>query len=459
MKKNLCISSFLLFFLFLTTTSDALSQLPRNAFLQYNDNSRDVKTLQEILNSDPDTIITNEGAGSPGKENWFFGELTRQAVSRFQSIHNITVSGKVDLSTLKVLNQVASGQLKNNSSTSKTYGEIEVPKEEENIYLNSEKNPHISVDNPQENTTTNPTEKISKTYLDSMLEKYTNYFSNNSEVNQRNNNPNVPNNPNNPLTNVPPNPYLNPFANPYLSPYANPYGKQNPTGNSGGGGRGFGGGGSGGGQQSIFQRLSSVLGGGQQGSQQNSPTPMYSANYSGQTGGPLNKNLKEAGDGWLSGPTTHFGTEWSGARDATPGSNCNAAMSSSINICSAATCIVALPIAAQVYFWGTAEQKEKMRSLIGRSAGAQVKALRWSYGKIKGSPIEIVNTTNGKCTVAPIWETGPGDSEGGGIDLTPCIKKAIGNSNNFVSKFRPVKAGATGCEGYNIVESLVEQIK
>lgn len=187
----------------------------------------------------------------------------------------------------------------------------------------------------------------------------------------------------------------------------------------------------------------------------NSPTVMNSSNYNGNYGGPLNKNLKEAGDGWLSGPTTHFGTEWNNKRDSTPGSNCTAAMDQKINICSPETCIVSLPMAAQVYYWGNEIQKEKMKSLIGSNSSRQVKSLKWSYSKIKGTPIEIVNLSNGKCTVAPLWETGPGDTENGAIDLTPCIKKVIGNKSNFQSKFRPVKNGQKACEGYEYVESIV----
>jgi peptidoglycan hydrolase-like protein with peptidoglycan-binding domain len=44
----------------------------------------DVRELQKILNSSPETAIKSLGAGSPGQETTYFGALTRDAVMRFQ---------------------------------------------------------------------------------------------------------------------------------------------------------------------------------------------------------------------------------------------------------------------------------------------------------------------------------------------------------------------------------------
>lgn len=49
----------------------------------------DVKLLQQILNTDPDTCVSPTGLGSPGNESEFFGDLTEKAVQRFQIKYSI----------------------------------------------------------------------------------------------------------------------------------------------------------------------------------------------------------------------------------------------------------------------------------------------------------------------------------------------------------------------------------
>lgn len=67
----------------------------------------DVFFLQKRLNADPDTMVSKTGIGSPGSETYHFGELTKNAVIRFQLKHKITpVLGYVGILTRAALNKV-----------------------------------------------------------------------------------------------------------------------------------------------------------------------------------------------------------------------------------------------------------------------------------------------------------------------------------------------------------------
>jgi len=56
----------------------------------------DVKRLQELLNSDPDTRIADSGVGSLGNETDYYGSLTTKAVQKFQAKHGVVSSGSPD---------------------------------------------------------------------------------------------------------------------------------------------------------------------------------------------------------------------------------------------------------------------------------------------------------------------------------------------------------------------------
>lgn len=60
----------------------------------------DIKRLQVLLNSDPDTRIGGSGTGSPGKEGDYFGALTEQAVQKFQEKYGIVKKGEAGYGVL-----------------------------------------------------------------------------------------------------------------------------------------------------------------------------------------------------------------------------------------------------------------------------------------------------------------------------------------------------------------------
>lgn len=66
-----------------------------NVPLQFGKSHPDVKRLQQLLNSDFDTMVALSGVGSAGNETDYFGPATRRAVEKFQLKHGVAKSGDV----------------------------------------------------------------------------------------------------------------------------------------------------------------------------------------------------------------------------------------------------------------------------------------------------------------------------------------------------------------------------
>ena len=80
----------------LTLAFPALAVFDRN--LQVGSVGGDVALLQQVLNSDPVTQITNFGPGSPGQETIIFGQLTKKAVIKLQEKYRSEVLTPAGLS-------------------------------------------------------------------------------------------------------------------------------------------------------------------------------------------------------------------------------------------------------------------------------------------------------------------------------------------------------------------------
>jgi len=64
--------------------------------LSRGESNSDIKRLQQLLNSDPDTVVASTGVGSVGNETNYFGSLTEKAVQKFQMKYSV-VSSPSDL--------------------------------------------------------------------------------------------------------------------------------------------------------------------------------------------------------------------------------------------------------------------------------------------------------------------------------------------------------------------------
>ena len=84
----------------------------------------DVRRLQCLLNSMPDTCLAESGPGSPGQETDYYGQLTASAVMKFQTKHGLIAAfnepgaGRAGSKTRAKIKEIFSNNL--NQSTTKT---------------------------------------------------------------------------------------------------------------------------------------------------------------------------------------------------------------------------------------------------------------------------------------------------------------------------------------------------
>lgn len=100
---------------FSVTKVEAQSSAPFYRNLAFGISGEDVRELQKLLNSEPETLVATVGPGSLGFETMFFGSATKSSVVRFQNKYRdeiltplglVVGTGFVGESTLKKLNQL-----------------------------------------------------------------------------------------------------------------------------------------------------------------------------------------------------------------------------------------------------------------------------------------------------------------------------------------------------------------
>ena len=102
------------------TTAPAITTVPSGTTisrpLSKGTTNAEVKVLQQVLNSDPDTQVSSSGAGSPGNETLFLGPATTRAVQKFQVKYGLAKPGddgygNVGPKTRAKINELLSGSV------------------------------------------------------------------------------------------------------------------------------------------------------------------------------------------------------------------------------------------------------------------------------------------------------------------------------------------------------------
>jgi peptidoglycan hydrolase-like protein with peptidoglycan-binding domain len=98
-----------------STSTASTANFSFTRYLSVGSTGEDVRNLQKILNSDPQTRVSLTGAGSPGQESDYFGAKTASALIKYQEKHREDIlipagitsgTGKVGLYTMTYLNRL-----------------------------------------------------------------------------------------------------------------------------------------------------------------------------------------------------------------------------------------------------------------------------------------------------------------------------------------------------------------
>ncbi len=174
-------------------------------------------------------------------------------------------------------------------------------------------------------------------------------------------------------------------------------------------------------------------------------------------------------DNWLKTKATNFGLTVNGGADTglvNFALGCPTSMSGfsrgGVRVCNQSTCVVGIPPDVMDYYFGKTTWNRPRWAPY--PAGENAQSILTLYRRIAGTPIEIINERNNRCTVVPLWETGPSKSEcagkGCGIDLTYCVKVVLleNREGRTPVRYRPVPQGKRGCEGFQYIQAPVNTL-